>query len=251
MTKAQSARLDVFRQTIQFGKDNQSKFPKDSPAGQAFETLSTVLSTFPGDAAAATTGARQGLVQKRDASQELVFHLNAIARIARVTGETTPGFADRFLLPVPESKARLLSTSESFAKASEPVAAQLIAAGLPADFLTTLRSATEAYAQASAAHAAGRVMVAKANASLTRSIRTGMTAVRTIDAIVRYQFADDVDMQATWRRVKRLSGLPAPKSESASTPNATTTPATPATVTAEGHSHEKAEGKEEMNPKAA
>ena len=78
-----------------------------------------------------------------------------------------------------------------------------------------------------------------------------MTAVRTIDAIVRYQFADDVDLQATWRRVKRLSGLPVPKSESAPTPDPSSPPATPAVVAVMGTTESRGDGKEDTTPKAA
>lgn len=234
MNKKLIVRYDMFRDVRQFGLAHVEEFPETSPAGRAFSALSTVLTTSTPDAAAAATGAREAFVEKRTARQALASQIKAIARTARVIGETTPGFEDRFVLPVPKSNALLLQTAQEFLRDSQPVSAQLIAAGLPGDFAARLQVAATAYEQTLAEHAASRVAAKAARASLNRAIRTGMTAVRTIDAVVRYQFAADAAMQETWKRVKTLSGLPDPKvtpvAPVTTPPPAGRTPETPVAV---------------------
>lgn len=213
MNREQIVRLDTFRRVHEFGRDHESRFPPGSAAARAFAVLFDILKVTNRHAAIATHGARGAFVERRSARQQLDFQLKAIVRIARVIDETLPGFVDRFALPLPKAQAKLLSTAESFLAASEPVADQLIDAGLPDDFLDALRRAADDYARTTDAHAAGRVAAANASSHIVTSIRAGMTAVRRIDAIVRHQFHEDEELQATWRRVKRLSGLPGRKHE--------------------------------------
>ncbi len=232
MTNQQNAYFEAFRRMKQFGDTYESQFPENSPARRAFGTLATILTASTQDAAASITNAREGAVQKRTARRALVFRLDAIARTARVIGETVSGFEERFVSPRPSTDRVVLATAHGFVKEAAPVAAQLIANGLPDDFLTGLTDALAAYERATAAHNAGKLARASASAGVAAAIRVGMKAVRAIDVVIRYQFADNAEMQAAWRRAKRLSGLPQPKNPvAAPTPNPVTKSADASTST--------------------
>lgn len=243
MTNQQNAYFESFRRIKQFGDTYESQFPENSPGRRAFGTLATILTASTQDAAVSITNAREGAVQKRTARRALVFQLDAIARTARVIGETVSGFEERFVSPRPSTDRVVLATAHGFVKEASPVAAQLIANGLPDDFLTELTAALAAYERATSAHNAGKLARASANAGVAVAIRTGMKAVRAVDVIIRYQFADHAEMQAAWRRAKRLSGLPQPKNPVAA-PTANPTPVTKA-ADAQTSTQGVTEGKED------
>lgn len=226
MEKRVNVRFEMFRRVLQFGVAYTSRFLEASPAARAFAALSTIVDALNDDAGTSLANLREGRDQKTAAREALILRLDAIARMAQVIAQTSPGFDERFVLPRPKNHQRVLATAHAFVDHVAPVAAQFVAHGLPEDFVATLTAALENYERASAARDAGRLARASATAGARKALAEGRRLVRQLDVIVRYQFAGDDAMQGAWARARHLDGLPLRPSTTGTRPTAPTTPVT-------------------------
>lgn len=206
MTKDQLVQLDKLVRVQQFGETYNAQFPDASPGRQAFGAVETAIATLNREAATRVSRASEGATRKPVARAALVARLDAIARTARLIAQTTPGFDEPFKLPRPVNYGVVLSAAHAFLRDVEPLAAQFIARGLSVDFVTDLRTALGGLERAHADREAGRVARSSAQTGIRLAIKSGATAVSAIDLIVRYQFAADAEMQAAWRRARRVGG---------------------------------------------
>ena len=232
MEKRLAAYLDMWRKLKKFGLDYMSRFAEGSPAANAFATLSTRVDALNQDAAAHISNLREGRDQQVAARDALVLRLDAITRMAQVIGRTTPGFAERFVLARPRNTPRVLATAYAFLKDAEPVAAQLIAHGLPDTFLADLKAALDTFERAIEARHSGKLARAAAKAATRQTRQQMRTLVGQLDVIIRYQFADDEAMQGAWARARQLDGLPQPNAAKGAQSSTPVAPRTPTVVSA-------------------
>ena len=233
MNTRDHARFETFRKVRDFGQEHLSGLPAGSPADLALRDLDGALRAAEEDDATSLVNAREGTIQKRQARRALTIHLDAIARTAKVIGETTPGFEERFTLPRPRTERIVRTAAQAFVQEAGPVSAQLIGAGLPADFLATLTAAYETYQRSATARRVGGLARASAHAGIRKAADAGMKAMRAIDVVVRYQFAHDPAVLAAWMQAKRIGGRRAKKAQpTAETPPASASAATSPPVTA-------------------
>lgn len=234
MERRQNVRFEMYRRLEQFFDTYRSRFPEASAASKLFAALSILVDALNEDAAARVSTQRAGRDQKIAAREALLTQLDAIARMAKVIARTTPGFAERFVLPRPKTNPVALATAHAFVKDAEPVAAQFIAHGLPADFIATLKAALETFERASEVRDAGKIARASARAGVRAKVAEGQLIVQQLDVIIRYHFAADRALLGAWERARQLDGLPQPPAAKAETGSpsapspadtATTTPA--------------------------
>ena len=233
MNRRESTKWLTFRRILQFGEFYKSRILEGSPLRRAFTKLATAVGAFNEDAAAERTRARDGRKTLQVSRGALVFRLDAIARTAEVIAHTVPGFDARFRLPRPKRDPVILATGHGFLREAEPFTAQFVEHGLPETFLGDLRTALTEYEAAVNVRETGKVARAAVQARLRKAQDAGREAVDAIDVIVRYQFADDAEMQNAWQRARRQDGLPLPKEDPAPStdPSSTVTPTATTTNT--------------------
>jgi hypothetical protein len=225
MNDSGTHRLEMFIRVRQFGVAQADVFPANTRGSEVIAELSAVITELEGHAAKQSSGKRAGKEEtavKNAALSELQEDLEAISRTARALALSTPGLDDKFRLPRNVGLQGWLAAARSFAQDADPLKAEFIRRGLPADFLedlqadiATLEASINSKAQKSGTQVAATVAIDDA-------IERGMNVVRELDAIVRNVFRDDPATLAHWTSASHT--------ERASRQRAATTPAPPPPV---------------------
>lgn len=208
MDKKVRSCLEMFERGDQFAAEYTARFAEGSVGAQAFTKLRIAAGAIKNAASARVTHVRAGRDQKPPARQALLRQLDEIAFTARLIGESTPGFAEPFVLPRPKRDDVIVATAKAFLRDAEPVAARFTQRGLPASFLDDLQTALATFEQALAVKSHAAVARGAAQAAIRRAVADGRAAVKEIDLIIRYRFADDEAMQEAWKRARRVHRIP-------------------------------------------
>jgi hypothetical protein len=166
--------------------------------------------------------AQQGVTGKAAARDELRRDMEAISRTARSMAFDTPGIEDKFRLPRQPKDQEWLNAARAFAADAQPLAAEFVRRGLPADFLADLASDIESFEQAIIRTTSGRSAHVAATAAIDDLIEDGMKYLRQLDTVVRNIFADDPASLAAWISASHVER--APRRRQASAPPALTSP---------------------------
>lgn len=221
MNQKLSVKWQTFVRVKEFGDRYKTLFAETSPIGQAFARLGRALGVFMREAGDQHVLAREGRETQRQARAALIFRLKALTRTARVIADTvpaSPGFDEPFTMPSVKRNSALLAAGKGLLTAAEPRAAQFIANGLPEGFVADLQKAVTDFEEAIGKREAGKVARASTERRLRVATAQGNAAIKAIDVIVQFQFADDEEMQSAWQRAKRQDGLPLPKDVPTSSP---------------------------------
>jgi hypothetical protein len=172
--------------------------------------------------------ASEGAPRKQLALRQALVrdHMQPIVRIARADLPPTPEVE---ALRIPRGKPtpqRLAAAAHGMAKAARPFTAQFIAAGLPADFIEQLNSATEAMIASGHDRQQNRGVRSGATVGLGAKLTAGRKIVHVLDAFVTTALQDDAPLLASWNAVKRVR-----RASSGSAPTPTPTPAPTPTPT--------------------
>jgi hypothetical protein len=201
MTNKDIRDLEMLIRVRQFGASHSASFPADSRGGELLTLVDSIIREMEGHASAQDSGkraAKEKTAQKNVAFDQVFEDLEVVSRTARAMSPTTPGLADKFRMPRSMAEQACLATARSFAEDAEPLKAEFIRRGLPADFfdtfdgkITALEESINSKAQKTGARVAATVAVSDA-------AKRGRSAVRELDAIVRNIFRSDPSALAEW-----------------------------------------------------
>jgi hypothetical protein len=150
--------------------------------------------------------AAQGTTQKHRALRAALVrnHMAPIAGIARVELPHTPEIS-ALRLPAPRlSSANLAHAASAMAEAAAPFASVFTDAGLPADFIAQLTTASEAMTESLRHRSQELGKRSGATSGLAARLSDGMKVLRAVDRLVHAALNDDPALLANWRAVKRV-----------------------------------------------
>lgn len=201
MNSSAMRRLEMFVRVREYGATRAAVYPPASRGGELLAEVNNVLTGLEAQTAAQSSGKRAGKEKttlKSVARAALREELEAISRTARALALTVPGLDDKFRLPRNVGDQVWLATARSFAADAQPLKAEFIRRGLPAEFLADLDAAIAEFEQAidQRAHSTGARVAA--TAAIDELIERGMNAVRELDAIVRNTARHDPAALAEW-----------------------------------------------------
>jgi len=211
MDDLETRRLEMFLRVRQFGATHAATFPATSRGGELLAVVDASITELENQAAAQASGAsaaREGTTLKSTAREALRDDLEAISRTARAISLTTPGLDDKFRSPRNVGDQALLTTARSFALDAEPLKAEFIRRGLPADFLEDLAADIETLADAVNRRELKSAARVAAGAAIDEAVEQGLNAVRELHAIVRNVFRNDPATLAEWTTTSHIERQP-------------------------------------------
>jgi hypothetical protein len=203
--------LEMFIRVRQCGVVHAGAFPAGSRGAELFQTLDASIRGLGGHATAQVSAryeSREGTRLKNLALAALQEDLKAINRTARVIALTIPGLEEKFRVPYNVGAQEWLAAGRAFAEAAEPLKAEFISRGLPADFLENLRADLDALQELIDSRARKNTAGVAATVAIDDAIERGLNAVRELDAIVRNVFRDDPATLAEWTSASHVERAP-------------------------------------------
>jgi hypothetical protein len=219
MKDSDTRRYEAFLRVREFGATNAAQFPPNSFGAERLAALNAVITGLERHSSTQVSGlntAQQGVTGKAAARDELRRDMEAVSRTARSMAFDTPGLEDKFRLPRSPKDQELLNTARAFAADAQPLAAEFVRRGLPADFLADLASDIESLEQAVNRKTEGRTAHVAATAAIDDLIEEGMKHLRQLDTVVRNIFADDPATLAAWISASHVERAPRRKQPAAS-----------------------------------
>lgn len=211
MDDRENRRREMFIRVQEFGRDHATDFPATGMGTQLFTALSSVIShldSYATTQASAGGSAIQKTVNRSQAREALREDLEALNRTARAMADEVPGLDDKFRLPRGNNDQNLLHAGRAALLDAEPLAAQLIAHELPADFVAELNAHVDAFdlsMQAQAGQLGQRVL---ASAAIDTAIEEGNATVRKLDAIVKNKYRNQPAFLAQWTSASHTARSP-------------------------------------------
>jgi hypothetical protein len=142
--------------------------------------------------------------RKTAARKALLARLLAISQTARVLAKDTPGLEQQFQVPHTAPDQTLLATGRKFARGAEPLVDRFVARGMSATFIADLNALVADLERAMHDRGLGREARRAARASTKAALRSGLDAVRSLDAIVTNHLRDDEVARTMWERERRI-----------------------------------------------
>jgi hypothetical protein len=146
--------------------------------------------------------------------QDDLVHINRAAHSLALLG--TPGVDGEFRMPRGNSGQKLLNAARAFITDATPLKAQFITLNLPADFLDTLQTHTDAFETTLKSKARGKQTQAGATSGIADTAHNAVIALHVVDTIVRNTYKNDPAKLAEWtvashvERAARKTAKPAP-----------------------------------------
>ena len=201
MKDTERRRLEMFIRVREFGVPRSAQFPSTSFAGEQFTILDDVINALETHTSAQESGkgaVREGTSSAAAALDEVMRDLEALNRTARAMAMTTPGLANKFRVPHNQSNQAVLAVARAQLTDAQPLKAEFIKRGMPADFLEDLQADIEEMEQSIARKAQGAETRTAATEGIDDEIDQGMKAARELDPIMRNTFANDPATLAAW-----------------------------------------------------
>jgi len=207
MNTIERRQYEMLVRVREFGGGYGHLFPASSVARQNFAIVAAAVKELDAQAVAHMTARVSARAHRKTLAREaLAARLQAIMRTARVLAAETPGLDQQFQVPPPRAKDHMLLTAaRKFARDAEPFSRQFVAHGMPATFVADLDALVDDFERAlrdrRLAHDARRA----ARASMTAAVSAGLSAVRSLDAIVINHLRDDAVTRTVWARDRRIA----------------------------------------------
>lgn len=183
---------------------------KDSQARQNIDAARVQLETLGATQADSTTNGKVETVSQRNARLALrKYHMEGIAHAAKQTLANSP---DLTQLTMPKGKVtaeQLLAAADGMSKSAKAHEQDLIAGGLPADFVAQLDAAIAALRDAMNAKKTQNVAKTGATAALKVAETQARTAIKVMNTIVlRMIPANNAGLKAAWNAAKKIATKP-------------------------------------------
>ena len=193
-----------------FGTDN-SAISRPSRRGDEFwrdNDPRSSFSTIKDDQQAGFGDARGATETKGTARENLREEMSDISRTARSMEYAFDGISDRFRMPRGSSDQLLLATGRAFHSEATPIAADFIAYGMPATFLTELAAEADAFEATFGVQGSAIDSHVEATAEIGESVQRGMVARRILDGVVRNVYKNDPGKLAAWTSASHIEKPP-------------------------------------------
>jgi hypothetical protein len=205
---------------------NAEDFPADSKGGSLAASVREELAKLSALDVARTAGTskrQQGTAGRSGVRDTLRQLVTAVSDTARTIALDHPEIKGIFALTGKDRSDRtLIATARAFADAAVPHAGLFAEYGLPAAFISDLRSLSDSLEHYISLQAAGVGTRVNSKASAEESLQRLNELVERLDTVVRNKYRGDPDKLATWGRARRIESAPQSKGNVAGTP----TPAT-------------------------
>jgi hypothetical protein len=231
MNDSENRRRQTFARVQQFFLAHDSDFIAGSMGKTVSTTLGTIITELDGYAQAEASGManqRQGTVTRALARSALREDLEAINRTARTLSDEVPGISEKFRMPAVGNDQILLTTARAFGAEAEPLATQLIAHELPANFLADLDADIAVMEAAINDQASGTSNHAAMNDAIDDAIDRGINVVRKLDAIVKNKYANNPAVLGEWASASHNERAPRHKQTTSPQPPSPSPPSPPA-----------------------
>lgn len=134
-------------------------------------------------------------------------YLRQISQAALQKLPLTPNLKIAFKLPAVKTNAlTLVAAGTAMVNAAQPYSDQLIAAGLPSNFIDVTNTAIQAVQTAANAESSAKRTSKGATQGIKAQIATGHGAVRMMDVVIRPLLANNKPLLTQWDSVKRAAG---------------------------------------------
>ena len=201
MTDAERVRKEAFIRTSKYKLDNDVDFPAGSIQAiqiAAIDAELAILNTQAVDQAVGEGAAGSAFESKDTARENLRAEMAPIAALARVMEHSFDGISEIFRMPRNRSDQDTLTTARAWFIASAPYEPNFIAYGMPSHFRDNLNIAADNFENSFPATVTATDERVAATAELGASIRRGMIALRTVKAIMKVKYANNVGKLAAW-----------------------------------------------------
>ena len=160
-------------------------------------------------------------------------HVSPITEFARANLKGVSDYQTLTKTPSAATTKKLVSQAYAIAKAAEPYASQMTAAGFPTDTVDQLLAATNELNDAIVKREPMRADRVKSTESIDKLLKAGRDGVRKINAVLAKRLVGDAPALAAWRSASRVDAKPGAVRKPAVKAPVTTTPVatTPATTT--------------------
>lgn len=198
---------EMFIRVREYGGQFTAAFPAGSYGAGLFAQLGAVVEELRAHALDQSKGrssVRESSASKSAGRDELSRRMDAISRTARVIAFTTPGLENKFRMPRGVGDQALLTLARAFAADAEPLKAEFIKRGLPADFVQDLVEAADAFDAAINQKVQHRGKQVAATAAIDEMIGRGLRIVRELNALVRNILAHDPAALAAWESASHV-----------------------------------------------
>jgi hypothetical protein len=156
-------------------------------------------------------GAKLAGTATRGAAREaLRDDVEAIVRTARVIGETTPGFDDKFRMPHGDNDQAMLDLARGIAAlvTDTAVKAEFISHAMPSDFVEDLNADIAALQDAIGDQSEGRAGVKSAGVSIDETDTHGLRIARAMDVVVKNFYRNNAAVLAEWETARHVERAP-------------------------------------------
>jgi hypothetical protein len=204
MTNREIRRYQMLVRVREFGAAHQHLFPARSVAGKLFAAVAAAaeaLQRHDSKELAGRDGEQDGAASKAPAREALRRQIRAITQTAAAS--EVPGLHGKFRAAPDRNDERLLSQARTFLSEAKPFKETFVAHELPADFLSRLRAAIEAFEAAMHDRASGRDQRLGARARFEAAMEDGLSAVRRLSAIVPNKLQDPAEV-TLWSAARHL-----------------------------------------------
>jgi hypothetical protein len=194
--------LDTLKRVNAFYTNHAADFPASSLGGQQFAKVAAAVTqagTLGEQQLTAGADAHNSVLSK--ATLRLLIHddmagINRVAHSLSLLG--TADLDGKFAMPHSRGDQKLVNAARAFITEATPFKAPMTQLGLPADFLDTLKTHTDAFETAGSGQAAGTQSKASATAGLSDTAHDAVIALHVLDTIVRNTYKNDPQKLAEW-----------------------------------------------------
>jgi hypothetical protein len=180
---------------------------------QLLTDLNSVIADLDGQVSSEEVGkgAKLAGTATRGAAREALREdIEAIVRTARVIGETTPGFDDKFRMPRGDNDQAMLDLAHGIATlvTDAAVKAEFIRHAMPADFVADLNAGIAALQEAIGDQSEGRAGIKSAGVSIDETDSHGMRIARAMDVVANNFYSDNAAVLAEWETARHVERAP-------------------------------------------
>ena len=204
MTKKQTRQYAMLVRVRDFGNAHKDQFPEGSEAEKALAVVTAAVVEVEAFTNAKLTAKRVSNPSKRAAKQALAVRIAAIVRSARVVAKAMPGADEKFPMPVRKGDFAVLQTGRLFLQEAAAVKDTFIRCGLPPTFMEDLQQAVTGFEQAISGRSAGRTGATVSQKGIRASLKQGVDAVGSLDALVLNVLGHDGTTMNAWKRDRRV-----------------------------------------------
>jgi len=172
--------------------------------------LDDVVTTLSAHAVTQTTSKRMSaavVAKERVLRNALKLnHMRPIAAVAAAQLRQVPEFLALKMPPLNSSSRALVAWAGAMTNAASAYTKTFVDAGLPADFLGQLQTASDALNGALTSRGATKAAQRGASAGLDAEASRGRQAVKVLDSLVEPLIAGDVALLSEWKSARRFGG---------------------------------------------